>query len=444
MARISLRGLFLVVLLGAWAHAQRQDLNDPSFPQRNTNNVRLVNKDFNAYREAESIFAPLVSASSSEVPGENEQGQSGSESRETNRNEVDRITVAEYDRDPYRPASPVKPYWEERTYEFQYGEPRIYREQPYNRIDNFPSPMKEEVSDLDVFGAGWNKFQEKENRVQQQQFQNGPVVQNQELDFIDILASEPCTVTEILTTTYYVKPRPIVTEFTYSTVLVECAPTTTPTPQPPPQPYYVEPPPYYSPPCEICEHPYNCEHCSRLRVTRPPAYTAPVHKLPCDKCRNSRPHSHPRPQPHPQPYPAPCELCKHPQNCDHCSRPHGQPYPAPCDLCAHPQNCDHCSHPPHRPEPIPCEACRQPEVCEHCYGPVHDERVYSIGKEREERRFPGPDQQQQQQHQPPSGRVVAVVQPKRYPQVGPQIIETQGEEVDSTDKWEQEEQELQW
>lgn len=426
MARISLSGLFLVALFGTWAHAQRQDLNDSPFPQRNTNNVRLVNKDFNAYREAESIFSPLGLSSNAEVPSESEQGQSGNELREMNRNE-DRLTAAEYSQDPYRPVSPARPYWEERTYEFQYGEPKIYREQPYNRIDNFP-PVKDDVvlsSDLDVFGTGWNKFQEKENKVQQQQqFQNAPVAQRyQEADFIDVLASEPCTVTEVLTTTYFVKPRPIVTEFTYSTVLVECPPTPTPTPQPlphpQPQPYYPEPYPYYAP-CEVCEYPHNCDHCPRPRVTRPPVYTVPIHKLPCDKCHHPDNCDHcPRLRsPQQQAYPAPCELCQHPQNCDHCSRAHSQAYPAPCELCAHPQNCD------------------------HCHGLVyHDERVFGTGREREERRFPDPVVDPQQQRQGPAPRVVAVVQPKRHPQAGPQIIEGNGEEVDAS---EQEEQELQW
>ncbi|RPB27926.1 hypothetical protein L211DRAFT_833935 [Terfezia boudieri ATCC MYA-4762] len=439
MARIPRSGLFLVVIFGAWAHAQRQDLNDLSFPQRNTNNVRLVNKDFNAYREAESIFAPLSVSLNPEVPGEGEQGHSGNE---------DRITAAEYSQEQYRPVSPARPYWEERTYEFQYGEPKIYREQPYNRIDNYPPTVKDDVvlsPDLDVFGTGWNRFQEMENKVQQQQFQNAPPVQRQEIDFIDVLAAEPCTVTEVLTTTYFIKPRPIVTEFTYSTVLVECPPTPTPAPRPPPQPqpqpqpqpYYIEPYPYYVP-CETCEYPHNCDHCPRPHVTRAPVYTVPVHKLPCDKCYHPDNCDH-CPRPHLQPYPAPCELCQHPQNCDHCFRPHSQAYPAPCELCAHPQNCDHCPHPPHRVDPIPCDICRQPEVCEHCHGRVHDEKVYGVGREWEERKFPSPAVDRQQR---PATKVVAVVQPKRHPQVGPQFI--QGEYEKEVDASEQEEQELQW
>ncbi|KAF8420881.1 hypothetical protein EV426DRAFT_701943 [Tirmania nivea] len=443
MARIPLSSFFLIALFGTWAHAQRQDFHDPSFPQRNTNNVHLVNKDFNAYREAENFYAPLSVSSNSEVPGESEQGQPGDELREANsRNEADRISTSEYDREPYRPMSPARPYWEERTYEFQYGGPKIYHEQPYNRIENFPPPVKDDVvlySDVDVFGTGWNKFQPKEDKVQQQQFQNAPVVQKQEVDFIDVLVSEPCTVTEVITTTYFVKPRPIVTEFTYSTVLVECPPTPTPTPQPLPQPYYVDPFSYY-PHCDVCEYPHNCDHCPRSLVTRPPIYTVPIHKLPCDKCHHPDNCDHcqrPQPQLHLQPYPAPCELCQHPQNCDHCLRAHGQPYPAPCELCAHPQNCDHCSHPPQRVNPIPCEACRQPEVCEHCYGPV--DRVYGVGREREERRFPGPAVDPQQR-EGQARRVVAVVQPKMHPQAGPQIIEGNGE----VNALEQEEQELQW
>lgn len=501
MTRITINAsLLLFALSGVYAQ------ENVEFVPKNSNNVRLLNKDFNAYRDTPSSNNKL-----GVIPEVPEPGQAEVEGRG---NDGPGFEV-------YKNAA--RPYWEERTYEFQYGEPRPVSYNHFNEFENSPSRPEEQGEErereresfrpaLDVFDWPTSRFVD-EQRELEVQVPAGVI--EQDIEFVEVPRREPCTVTEVLTTTYYIKPRPVVTEYTYTTVLLEC-------PTSRPEPLRIE---SYQVPCDVCEYPQNCDHCPRPphprprprpRVTKVPVYTVPVQRIPAQN-----PHPQPTPvdvsvyrqepariepvyrqeQPvYRQEQPArleqvhrtPCDVCQLPDNCEHCPRRPHHPQPAaapvevsvyrqepahlepahraPCDVCQHPDNCDHCPRPyhpvPHR-EPqaqvytIPCETCSHPHNCDHC-GPRPAPQPFPPPCETCEHPlncdhcvktevFEVKEVQEQEfsprvrEFNAPESAPRLVVVPKRYPQVGPRVIG--GEPVDEDaegDKWESEEQELLW
>ena len=342
MTRIHLSGLFLVSLLCPWTQGQTQSYAQDLGP-KNTNNFRFVSEDVNAYYEAED---------NSELP------------------------------EPRYPAYPAfqrpverqpVPYYEEKNYEFQYGIPKVYedRQYTYNRV-----PAKQDLINKEHDYFSW-PFMIDDDEAQ-------PVV-SQEPTPTPVIVAEPCTVTEVVTSTYYVRAHPIVSTYTVQNVQ-ECAPTTKPE-------IRVEPKMVS---CDVCAYPQNCNHCTHYQ--------------------NYIPHQHSQPEVvKVTPIPAPiqkisCDKCQHPQNCNHCPQTEvvkATPVPVPiqriqaCDKCQSPQNCDHCPQPPKTQ--MACKECRSPANCDHC-----DPYIVRIA---------GPSGSQQQ-----GPKLVA--QPTKFPHVSPQLLET--------------------
>ena len=380
MARVQFSGLFLVTLLASWAQAAQQyaDNDRDVFPvTKNSagNYLRLISEDYNAFND------PNIK--NTNHPGENSNGYSDDRERQSHG----------------RSQGSTKPYWEERGFEFQYGEPRIvYSEaRPYNRAAEL-GPVKQDfdesvlTKDVDLFSTWPSKFS------QDPHFYEAVAEEVDGRKFEDDHRPEPCTVTEVVTTTYFVRPRPIVTEYTTSTVLVKC-PEPTPTQHyryhPPPFPYYHERPFYEQPalppniPCDICEYPHKCDYCPRP-APRPTKSLYHHDRESCELCQHPKKCDHcPRPPKPPQPSQEPCEHCQPPKKCEHC----GKTLPlqaaqkrsielyTSCEACTWPDNCDHCHDQKADPEPKlnndqkeehnqgeypPCDQCHYPNKCNHC------------------------------------------------------------------------------
>ena len=403
-------GLFLISLAGV---VQAQFiLNDKSKSPRNFNTFKFMNQDINAYTEGEQDVNDVTTAA-------------------TTTPQLAISSRPEFSQKDAQEKFSAQPYYEETNYQFVYG-PELYREQskpkslskveeilPVKQLDvHDDSDIYSYINRLQDYYAESNEVCVPEKVIVEEKPEEVVVVKEVEQP------EEVCdtkTITSTITSTYYMRPTPKVTEYTYTTVTVECE--TTPEP---PVPKYGH---KYNLPCDECHHPYYCDHCSpkyeKLNsVPEPtPNYkqkpSAPQYKLkqeqpyvidkyvvenpythekdiyydvkPADNEKKQNPYyeqQQPYHEQNQQPYHEQTQQPNREQQQPYYEQPqlfyeqvqpyYDQPYIVggyvekqpyldhelvSCDQCHYPQKCDHC---PIYEQPILCDHCHYPQKCDHC------------------------------------------------------------------------------